>query len=382
MTLIKFPFESSRSSRLSAPLRVALAISMVAALAACGGGGGSDSTSSTSSSGGTSTGSASGSGSSIPTSGTLVASAPTPTYAAGSDQLSAYTELETARQAAGAGALIQSTQIDTAASAHATYLGDNYAQHGISHTEDPSLPGYYAASLTDRLNTAGVQYALAGEGVAGVNSSTLATGGDCVSQLLNSVYHLAGLLSPMTHVGIGTDATTSAGLPLQLCVVDMATASDDSVGQLPASGAIVAYPYAGQSNVPASWQPGGETPRVPVAIVPNQIAGTPIAISICNADYSNLSDAGTLVPTLTAFTLKDASGNLVPVAIITHAAIQAGANVSLTADTTGDIGRGMAVMVPLAALNVNATYTVTVAATLKAGGSVLTKTWSFSTGAN
>ena len=358
---------------------LAIAMSMGAALVACGGGGGSDNPSGGTT--GTPTGgTSSGSSSTTPTSGTLLTTSPTPTYAAGSDQLSAYNTLQTARLRAGAGAFTQNAQLDTAALAHAAYLGDNYSQHGISHTEDPSLPGYYADTLDARLAKSGYSDSFDAEVVAGVNSSALASGGDCVAQLLNTAYHLAAILRPLTQVGIGTEATMASGMPLQLCVVDFATPSANPAFQMPPSGAVVAYPYPGQTNVPASWQPGGETPRVPVALVPNLIAGTPIAISIYNADYADTVSG--LAPTLTSFSLKDAAGNLVPAAIIGDTYLQAGPNVSMTSDSTGVLDRGQALLLPLAALNVSATYTVTMSAKLQAGGTPLTKTWSFTTAAN
>jgi len=369
---------NSTPNKLARLCELMAAACLVAALAACGGGGSEASTGSTSGSTGGSGLPAAGI---VPTVGTLAASAPTPTYAAGSDQLLAFNTLQAARQNAGAGLLVQSTQIDTAAGAHSTYLGDNFAQ-GVSHTETSGLPGYYADTLDARLIKAGYQFALGGEVLAAVNSTTPATGGDCVAQLLNTVYHLSVMLSPLTQVGIGTDATTAAGMPLQVCVLDLATPAANGALQIPATGAVVAYPFPGQTNVPASFQPGGESPRVPVALVPAQVAGPPIAISLANADYVNISDVGTLNATLITFTLTDAAGSLVPAAIIANPAIHGSTNVTVNADTTGDIGTGMAVMIPLAALNTSSTYTVTVNATLQAGGTPLAKTWTFTTAAN
>lgn len=346
-------------------------------LAACGGG---SSTGSADAGGGTNSNPISGAGGSttnvIATSGTLQTVATTAAYSSGSQQASFFSALNTIRAAAGAGVVDQSVQLDTSSQAHATYLTSNIvaaAAAGTSlHDEVSTLPNYYGDTYTSRIATAGFSANFATEVIGGTGASLNAA--DCANGLMDTVYHAAALLSQETYVGIGIGAD-AAGIPL--CVSDLASASADAYGQVPASGALIAYPYNNQTGVLETFYVADESPRPSVTLFPNQTAGTPVVVRVRNADYVNAQAAGTLSVTVTQFQLKDSSGDEVPAAILAPTAIAAGSGVTLNADT--NLGDGFVVLVPLAPLTRGQTYTATFSSTLKTGGPTLSKTWSFTT---
>lgn len=348
-------------------LRNLSALTMAVALVACGGSGGG---------GGTTTPGApvppppAGNTDVVDAAGTLQASVAPATYAPSSAQLSAYNALSFVRTNAGAGLLAQSTQLDTAAAAHAAYLTANIAG-GLTHTEDSTKPAYYEATVGSRIAKAGFTAGYATEVIGGTGASM--QGSDCVLGLLNTVYHAAALLSYGTQVGVGF-GTDGAGVPL--CVANLATTSVQTYGQVPAAGALVAYPYDTQTNVLETFYVGYESPRPSVTLFPNLTAGTPVVVNVRNADYLNFKAAGTLAAVVTKFELKDAGGNLVPSGILANSDIT-GSGFTVTADS--NLGEGFAVLVPLSPLSKNVTYTASFTATLKAGATPVTKTWSFTT---
>jgi uncharacterized protein YkwD len=365
--------------------RKALVSLLALTLAACGGGGGgsdsstssgSGSSSSDSGSGSSDSGSGSGSTSSdtdvVSSSGTLQTTADSTSYTSGSSQALVFSRLNTMRQGAGAGVVNQDTELDTASAAHAKYLTTNIAD-GFTHTEDSTKTDYYATSMADRVTKAGFSYSYVTEVIGGSSSSTDAS--RCVDVLLNTVYHAAALLSRVTSVGIGIGSLAS-GTPF--CVSDLGTVLSDSYGQVPASGSLVGYPYSSQTSVPYRFYVAGESPRPSSTLFPGSYTGTPVIVSVRNADYLNFNAAGTLAVTINQFVLKDSSGNTVSSALLSNASMSAGSGVTLNSDS--NLGAGFIVLVPYSALSTNSTYTVTFSATLKSGGTALTKSWSFTTG--
>ena len=158
------------------------------------------------------------------------------------------------------------------------------------------------------------------------------------------------------------------------CVFNVATTDPLRNGQVPASGALVTFPFDGGL---ASYRgfPGGEIPRPPRSILPNDVAGPSVVAGIFNADYVNWKADGTLNPTITQFEIKDDLGNVMPVGILSHPTLKAGPGVVLNSDTV--MPEGMAALVPLSPLTVNKVYRVNFSATLKTGAPALTKSWTF-----
>lgn len=330
------------------------------ALAACGGGGGGD------------TG---GGGTTSPvdvvaSAGTLKTSTGSFMYAANSLEADAFATLNQARSAAGAGYVSQSAALDTAAAAHARYLTTNITW-GIVHTEDPSKGDYYEATPASRLAKAGFSAGFSTEVIGGTGATM--KGSDCVLGLLNTVYHAAALLSRGTHVGLGF-GTDAGGIPL--CVADLGNLASESYTQVAPTGELIAYPYVGQTGVLETFYVAYEVPRPSATLFPNTTAGTPVVVNVRNADFVNLKAAATLNVAVSKFELKDAGGNIVPAGILANSGV-AGSGVTLTPDS--NLGEGFVVLVPLSPLSKGATYTAAFTATLKAGGTPVTKSWSFST---
>jgi hypothetical protein len=181
------------------------------ALAACGGGGGSG--------GGSSTGAAApASGASTPstTSSATSANVSTPQYAASSAQLAAFTLLNTERQQCGFPALAENTQLDTAASNHAQYMGLNGGT--ITDTEVSGNAGFTGVSYADRAAHVGYPTNVSVGGVsAGYYTNATLTntqyGQNLVYAWLSGVYHIGVAAWPVTSVGVGVNQTTFNGFP-------------------------------------------------------------------------------------------------------------------------------------------------------------------------
>ncbi len=350
------------------PIRHLALLSLTVALAACGGGGGS---------------SAPAAGPNppppapapiptpvVPVSGTLATSVAAASYAANSPQADAFATLNDARQHAGAGLIAQSEALDISAQAHASYLTTNILTVGLTHVEDSSLPGYYADTFYAREAKAGYSFANGTEVIGGCSQGALYTYG-----LLDTVYHGAALLSANVDIGYGLGAD-GAGFPM--CVADLGTATGvgyNGFGQVPAAGAMVAYPYAGQTNVLDTFYVTGEIPRVSITVLPNATAGAPVIVSLVNADYLNLGSG--VHPTVTAFSMADSSNTPVPAQLLATQGVAAGSGVILNTDA--NLAAGVVVLVPESPLAKNTTYTVTFSATLGTGATALSKAWRFTT---
>lgn len=311
-----------------------------------------------------------GSGSDVASaSGSLQTSVPTPDYAAGSQGDVSMSALNEARRNAGAGLLQQSKALDTAAQAHVQYLVINIGATG--HTEEPVKPSFYEIRPELRMAKAGFAPGYSAEVI---NTRGTLLGVDCVGQMLATVYQASALLGPATHTGFGFSGNFAVK---PICIGNFATAQSDALGQYAAAGALVAYPYGGQTNVPPDYNVDFDSPRPSASLVPNTPAGTPVIVNVRNADYLNFRAAGTLDAVVTRFELKDAGGNAVTAVLLANQPIRAGAGVVLNAD--GNLPDGAIALVPLSPLAPAKTYSVSFSATLKTGGAPLAKSWSFTT---
>lgn len=302
-------------------------------------------------------------------SGSLQTSVPTPDYAAGSQGDVSMSALNEARRNAGAGLLQQSKALDTAAQAHVQYLVINIGATG--HTEEPVKPSFYEIRPELRMAKAGFAPGYSAEVI---NTRGTLLGVDCVGQMLATVYQASALLGPATHTGFGFSGNFAVK---PICIGNFATAQTDTLGQYAAAGALVAYPYGGQTNVPPDYNVDFDSPRPSAMLVPNTPAGTPVIVNVRNADYLNFRAAGTLDAVVTRFELKDAGGNAVTAVLLANQPIRAGAGVVLNAD--GNLPDGAIALVPLSPLAPAKTYSVSFSATLKTGGAPLAKSWSFTT---
>ena len=181
----------------------ATAVSFAAALAlsACGGGGSSSGSSSGTSS--NNNGSSSTPAASTPTS----ANTSTPQYTANSAQLAVFNTLNQQRQQCGFPAFVENTQLDQAAQAHASYMGQNSGL--ITDTEVAGNPGYTGVTYADRAVHFGFPGSAVYTGGASAGFYTNATlsetayGQQIVNEWLGGVYHVAVAALPVTEIGVG-----------------------------------------------------------------------------------------------------------------------------------------------------------------------------------
>ena len=307
---------------------------------------------------------------SISSSGNLQTSVPAPTYPRTSQQFDAFTTLNTVRAAAGAGKVAQSFPIDLASQAHADYVQTNIATLTDWHAEQPSKPDFYAQTVGERLSKAGYDVFYATEVIGGTGASLKAS--DCVYGLLNTVYHAAAILGQAFDVGIGI-AADAANIPL--CVIDFGHTMSWTDGQVPGSGKFVSYPYAGQAGVEYTSYLGNEIPRVSISLVPSATAGTPVIVSMHNADFVNAQGTAQFDPKIKTLQLSGPAG-VVPAVIVAEPKIKS-AGAQLNAD--GALPSGTAVLIPLSPLTANTTYTVTFDATITTKGNQVGGTWNFKT---
>jgi len=325
---------------------------LAAALASCGGGGG-------------------GGGDTLPalTYQSLVNSVSTVTYT--SDSLLVSNQITSIRQNAGAGLVAQNTSLDAAAGSHAAFLIDNslvsngayltsVQSGGIlgGHYENSTLAGYTGASPQVRATNAGYAGTVTELMIFGA-----ATGNDCVNSLEDSVYHLIDLVSPFIDVGISFNAGTGSG---SACAIELGVKST-TLGQLPAAGNQMFYPYAGQTGVQPTYYNQAEVPS-PTTLTGSP-AGHPVVISLYTLARPVLSGSDVKIST---FSITPNGGSKLPAEILVYSGVTGG---------TADINMpsaGFAVLVPHSPLSPNTTYDVSFSATVK--GQVVSKSWSFSTG--
>lgn len=333
---------------------------LLAVLASCGGGGGGGS-------GG------SGGSTSVVTYQNLVTSAPAVTYT--SDNLLVSDQITLIRQDTGSGLLAQNTSLDNAASNHAAFLVNNnlLSQPGYltssqpggilgGHYEDSTLAGFTGASPQARATAAGYSGT-----VTELMTFGAASGTDCLASLDDSMYHLIDLVSPFIDLGISFNAGNGSG---SACAIELGAGST-TLGQLPAAGNAVAYPVVGQSGVPPTFYNQAEDP-VPAPDLSS--AGHPVVVSLYTLATPTLSGSDIVIHT---FSITPSGGTALGVRVL--------ANTGVTSDgptlTTDNVipRAGFVVLLPVAPLAANTTYDLLFSATVK--GQLISKTWSFTTGA-
>ncbi|MFN7692852.1 MAG: hypothetical protein ACK5O3_02255, partial [Burkholderiales bacterium] len=263
--------------------------------------------------------------------------------------------------------------MDTAAAGHWNYI----ALSGMPrHNQTVGSAGFTGATVADRIRAAGFSAANSSEGIFGFPFPDQAK--YCVGT--SGPYHLQDALYSWTHVGTKSDDLSKVPGPYTPfpgafgCVNVYAMVDTKQIGQVPASGALITYPFDGgfgtyRSNVDQ------ENPRPPRSVLPNTFIGAPVLISVRNADFINWQADGSLDVTITQLELKDAAGNIVPVGTLSNSRLKAGPGVVLNPDVL--MKDGALVMSPLSPLTLGQVYRVNFSATLKPGAPALTKTWTF-----
>ena len=126
----------------------------------------------------------------------IVTSVQTPNYAAGSQEMAAYSRINSARSKCGFGLLAQSAELDKAARAHANYLILNPTESG--HFEIAGHAGYTGEQPTGQIASAGYSFKSIGQVIAPSANGSLGIG-----MLLSVPYHEWGLINGFRDVGIG-----------------------------------------------------------------------------------------------------------------------------------------------------------------------------------
>ncbi|MFP3637924.1 CAP domain-containing protein [Paraburkholderia sp. SIMBA_054] len=350
---------------------IAAVVALAGALAACGGGGG----------GSTSTPPAP---SQPASTGNLQNTVPAPTYAAGSMQAAAFSQLNAFRSAMGVGQVAQNTNLDTSADKHAFYLNTNIgtgALTGLTHNETSSFANYYGDTPLSRAQKAGISVNdWIAEDVAGGIPQTDATAyaKDCLSRLLDTVYHLQDMTSSVEQVGIGFTQNSGTYVDYS-CAFDFAEVSN--VVGAPQANAV--YIYGGQQMAAdaVAVAPLPNATGVELAMVPETTnpapdlanPGRPVMVRV------NAASPGDVL-TVSSFTLTAANGTAVPARIIVPSAALTGST-GATADVNNKFYPGVAILLPLAPLAPNTTYTVAFSGA-RNGKPVTPKPWTWTTGAN
>lgn len=249
--------------------------------------------------------------------------------------------------------------LGTAAQNHSAYM---LANQLLTHDESAGQPGFTGATAETRIqalyptNATAEVVATANKwtSVAGANL-TLAPRDALVVDLINAPFHRAALLGGYASAGSGYAERVGAGsnggtAASYYQTIDLADASPGGAANL-----MVAYPYDGQADVPASWV-NHESPD-PAPAYAGRTVGYPVTLQAIDSALAFNADT---------FTITDAQGRNVDCA-------------KVDARTAGmaSAARGLAICTPLAPLASGQRYHVTVTGTL--GGQGVNLSWAFTT---
>ncbi|MBP0631337.1 CAP domain-containing protein [Cupriavidus sp. AcVe19-1a] len=363
-----------------------LCAAAVLALSACGGGGdGGDGATSAgapqgSSQSGTQSSASPGSTSSTPTTagGCYTVSGAAPAPAAGSgitllpargSAVSNYRVLEEPRTAGlcyanyrreqvGLPPLAARDPLNTVAQNHTAYM---LANATLTHDEISGRTGYTGATPNERIQAAYPTNATA-EVVAGANRWTSVANANLsmtpkdalVSDLINAPFHRAALLGSYGSAGSGfaesvgpNGSGTSASYYQTIDLADASKGGSDNQ--------MVAYPFNGQADVPASWV-NTESPN-PAPGYEGKTVGYPVSLQAINTSLQFDADN---------FAITDAQGNSVNCL-----------KVDSRSSGLSSAARGLAICTPVAPLASGQRYNVRVTGRL--GSQPVDLSWSFTT---
>jgi uncharacterized protein YkwD len=309
---------------------LALACTAAWALVACGGGGG---------------GGNAGASNGTPSTGFSGqdASAPIATNNIATDGLN---WINYRRSQIGMPALTHNGVIDVAAQGHSDYQRINNV---VTHTQTVGKPGFTGVDLQHRLQAAG--YTFSGSNAIGevISATSNGSGFYMAEELITAIYHRFVIFEPVfKEIGAGA-ASTSANY--NYFTADFVANNGYGTG-LPA-GAIVTWPFNGQTQVPDDFNSDYEEPDP----VPDRgVVGYPVSV------HTNLTSK----LTVQSFTIRahGAGSDLA-----TRLLVQ-----GQDANTTTP---SVAAIVPLAPLASATTYDVTFTGAVD--GTPVTRSWSFTT---
>lgn len=318
------------------------AVLIAASLTACGGGSGGSTTSSPTT---PVTNTCSNGATNYPTCNTvaLQTSVATPTYAATSDELITFNELNGFRKALGLGLLAQSLTLDNAAKNHSNYIAINQI---FGHVEDGAKPGFTGIYPQDRVAFAGYKLGTYGGEVVGVGAAPSGIRG-----LINSIYH-RDLLAFQMFTDVGISFNSGIYTPV---VIDFGA----TLSQANASNFTTNYPFDGQTNLPLAMV--GEIPNPFPELTYNDYSSkTSSPITFYSANGTTLS--------VTTFTVTQA-GQTTPLSVRLLTA---------ATDVNKEVQPNVAHIIGNAPFLANTKYVVNFVGTVN--GASISKTWSFTTG--
>lgn len=240
----------------------------------------------------------------------LVTSIQQPTYSTNSDELAAFSLLNTERDRCGLGKLAQSTTADVATAGHALW---NVTNGFTSHYQAPNTTAFTGVSPFDRLVASG--YGSTGSFMANesifsrTNSDPSGMALTGTRLLLNAPYHALVMLDGYRDVGVkvlSSNDVPGASTP-QVTVGYKFAYKYDQGAQLLAGDAVSTYPCEGTTNV--SHQLTNESPNpVPGRNLAQQPLGSSIMILVRQGQTLNITSATlTNLATGAAVTLRTPS---------------------------------------------------------------------------
>lgn len=246
----------------------------------------------------------------------------------------------------GMSTLARSAVIDIAAQGHSDYQRINNL---ITHDQVAGKEGFTGVDVNARLAAAGYRFNTAASRAYGevISAAGNGSGQYMAEELITAVYHRFVIFEPVfKEIGTGA-ATTGAGYNY---FTTNFTANNGYGAGLP-TGQVAVWPFNGQLSVPRNFFSDTESPDP----VPNRNeVGYPISV------HANIN----LTIAVTSFTVRPRGGADLAVRLLSNAN-----------DT--HTGRSSAAIVPLAPLAANTVHEVSFTGT--AGGTAVTRTWSFTT---
>ncbi len=262
------------------------------------------------------------------------------------------------REQVGLPPLAARDPLNTVAQNHTAYM---LANATLTHDETSGKAGYTGATPNERIQAAYPTNATA-EVVAGANRWTSVANAQLsmspkdalVSDLVNAPFHRAALLGSYGSAGsgfaerVGPDGSGTSASYYQ--TIDLADASNGG-----SDNQMVAYPYNGQADVPASWV-NSESPS-PAPGYEGKTVGYPVSLQAINTSLQFDADN---------FVITDAQGNNVSCL-----------KVDSRSSGLSSAARGLAICTPVAPLASQQRYSVRVTGRL--GSQPVDLSWSFTT---
>ena len=298
----------------------------------------------------------------------IVTSVPASTYPVGSEELAAFTKLNTERAACGFGLLKQDIRLDAAAKGHTDWQILNRFD---SHFQVAGTPGFTGITPQDRVTAA--SYAAAGtftvhdEGETLIGTSNkVGVGAAAVLGLLNAPMHARGMISGATDIGLAvrsnldvpgvTGARVSSWFDLAYLNI--------TGTQEPPANTVLTYPCAGRTGIE----------RQLLNEDPNPVPGRDLATSPLGSSVQVRVRKGQTLR-LTSYTMAEQNSGL---AVVVRPPVGSQYNNEPYPNTTGAFGLHETWVAADSALKANTAYTVNLGGTVD--GVAFTKVFTFTTG--